>query len=387
MGLTRKQQMAAERYQLLASDEEWRRRHAERSRSYRKKRLDSLSEEERQALRKRDREAQTKWRHEHPEKVMQHHKNAAPRRAAKYVENRDERRKQNRERYHIPEVKQRRADEIREQRYHVSPGRFAEMLMEQGGRCLVCGVHYTECKNAFSVDHDHGCCPGDRSCGKCVRGLLCHACNVGLGYFKDSIKTLQRAVLYLKRFINKDTISMTTNNLFAGLRDAKTFERGTWLKGSDSGFQYEVRVKRAIFKKTRAKGDAFILEFSIEKSDYENAKAKAIRAFGTTSFSMQELEKTLPNQAASSASWYQSMKDIDIGFGALKSFAASILGQKPDDPGFIEEVEGFMNAVVNDGLINGMLIPVEVVMVKTKSDGDFSLHKWGQIIEEPAATA
>jgi hypothetical protein len=82
------------------------------------------------------------------------------------------------------------------------------------------------------------------------------------------------------------------------------------------------------------------------------------------------------------------MKDIDIGFGALKSFAASILGQKPEDPEFIEAVEGFMNAVVNEGTINGMLIPVEVVMVKTKSDGDFSLHKWGQIVDEaPAAGA
>jgi len=171
-----------------------------------------------------------------------------------------------------------------------------------------------------------------------------------------------------------------TSSLFAGLRDAKTFERGTWLKEG----QYLIRVKRAIYKKTRAKGDAYILEFTIEKSEYENAKRKAIAAFGTTPFSMQELEKTLPNQPATTASWYQSMKDIDIGFGALKSFAASILGQKPEDPEFIEAVEGFMNAVVNDGTINGMLIPVEVVTVQTKAEKDFSLHKWSQIVEEAA---
>ena len=176
----------------------------------------------------------------------------------------------------------------------------------------------------------------------------------------------------------------TTSNLFAGLKDAKTFERGTWMKAG----QYEIRVKRAIFKKTRAKGDAFILEFAVEKSNYETKKKEAIAAFGTTPFSMQDLEKTLPNQAGTTASWYQSMKDIDIGFGALKSFAASILGDKPEDPEFIEAVEGFMNSVVNEGVINGMLIPVEVVMVKTKSDGDFSLHKWGQIVDEAgAATA
>jgi hypothetical protein len=35
-----------------------------------------------------------------------------------------------------------------------------------------------------------------------------------------------------------------------------------------------------------------------------------------------------------------------------------------------------------------MLIPVEAITVKTKEDKDFTLHKWGQIIEEPAeATA
>jgi len=176
---------------------------------------------------------------------------------------------------------------------------------------------------------------------------------------------------------------MTTSNLFAGLRDAKTFDRGIWLKTG----KYLIRVKRAIFKKTRAKGDAFIMEFAIEKSDYEADKKKAIAAYGTTPFDMKELEKLLPNQAGTSASWYQSLKDMDIGFGALKSFAADILGQKPEDPEFIEAVEGFMNAVVNEGAINGMLIPVEVVPTKKKDGGDFSLHKWGQIIDEQPAAA
>lgn len=33
----------------------------------------------------------------------------------------------------------------------------------------------------LSVDHDHGCCPADRSCGRCIRGLLCVSCNFVLG--------------------------------------------------------------------------------------------------------------------------------------------------------------------------------------------------------------
>jgi hypothetical protein len=169
--------------------------------------------------------------------------------------------------------------------------------------------------------------------------------------------------------------------LFAGLRDAKTFDKGVWLKEGN----YVVRAKKALYKKTRAKGDAFILEFTVERSDYEKNKKKAIEAYGAKPFDMKDLEKALPNQEGTTASWYQSLSDIDIGFGALKSFAANILGQKPEDPEFIEAVEGFLNSVVNDGAINGMLIPVEVVTIKTKKDTEFSLHKWGTIIEEAAA--
>jgi hypothetical protein len=176
---------------------------------------------------------------------------------------------------------------------------------------------------------------------------------------------------------------MTTGNLFRGLREAKTFERGTFLK---EGI-YEVRVKRAIFKKTRVKGDAFIMEFTVEKSNYEEAKKKAIAAFGSSPYNLQDLEKVLPNQPGTTASWYQSLSDPDIGFGELKAFAASILGHKPEDPEFVEAVEGFMNAVVSDGVINEELIPVETTMTKTKSEKDFTRHKWGQIIAKAAPAA
>lgn len=171
---------------------------------------------------------------------------------------------------------------------------------------------------------------------------------------------------------------MTTSNLFSGLRNAKTFERGVWLQEG----LYQVRINRAVFKKTRAKGDAFILEFKIERSNYEEAKQRALKGLEGQKFDLQELEKILPNAPGSSASWYQSLQDPDIGFGALKGFAASILDQKPEDPEFLDAVEGFMDSVVNEGAINGMLIPVETVIVQTKKNEDFTLHKWGKIIEE-----
>jgi hypothetical protein len=48
------------------------------------------------------------------------------------------------------------------------------------------------------VDHDHTCCPGKKSCGKCIRGFLCRACNSFIGLAKDNITTLENAVKYLK---------------------------------------------------------------------------------------------------------------------------------------------------------------------------------------------
>lgn len=49
------------------------------------------------------------------------------------------------------------------------------------------------------IDHDHSCCPGPRSCGNCVRGLVCEPCNKGFGHFDDDVERMKKAIAYLSR--------------------------------------------------------------------------------------------------------------------------------------------------------------------------------------------
>ena len=77
--------------------------------------------------------------------------------------------------------------------YGITPEQHAEMLEQQGGACPICLKEL----EAPYVDHDHSCCPGRKSCGKCVRGLLCSTCNTGLGLLGDSRENLARAADYL----------------------------------------------------------------------------------------------------------------------------------------------------------------------------------------------
>lgn len=40
-----------------------------------------------------------------------------------------------------------------------------------------CANPACDAKTKLQVDHDHSCCPGQDSCGKCIRGMLCGRCN------------------------------------------------------------------------------------------------------------------------------------------------------------------------------------------------------------------
>jgi hypothetical protein len=83
--------------------------------------------------------------------------------------------------------------------YCITPERYTELLDAQRGVCALC-ARPERAGRDLAVDHDHRCCPGSRSCGGCVRGLLCGRCNVGLGRFGDSGEKLGAAVRYLRHW-------------------------------------------------------------------------------------------------------------------------------------------------------------------------------------------
>jgi hypothetical protein len=84
--------------------------------------------------------------------------------------------------------------------YQLTPEAFEALLIQQGGACALCKSKDPGGKGTWHVDHDHRCCPyPGKSCGKCVRGLLCHGCNLGLGNFEDDINRLKAAIAYLER--------------------------------------------------------------------------------------------------------------------------------------------------------------------------------------------
>jgi hypothetical protein len=82
--------------------------------------------------------------------------------------------------------------------YRLKAADIDAMLSAQVGGCAICRKPLGE---KYNVDHDHACCnTSAKSCGACVRGLLCRPCNQGLGHFMDSVDTLKSAINYLESF-------------------------------------------------------------------------------------------------------------------------------------------------------------------------------------------
>lgn len=82
-------------------------------------------------------------------------------------------------------------------RHGITVAQKSRIAEHQGG-CAICG-HTDPGSKGWTVDHDHRCCPREKSCPSCRRGILCGWCNKMLGAAFDRPQILLAAVDYLKR--------------------------------------------------------------------------------------------------------------------------------------------------------------------------------------------
>lgn len=94
--------------------------------------------------------------------------------------------------------------------HHVPHERARGLLTDPG--CEVCGANLLEkirepthghLRVRLVVDHDHNCCPGVHSCGQCVRGLICHQCNIAAGMLGDDPPRAHALARYLQRWTHQ----------------------------------------------------------------------------------------------------------------------------------------------------------------------------------------
>jgi len=128
-------------------------------------------------VRRRHKEAATKWEEENKEERNAYRtKWAKDHRFKNYVDSRA---------YEF-------AREMK--KYGTTTEWYRDKLIEQSGLCVLCShlSHHHGTTQRLQVDHDHECCDlKTKSCGKCLRGLLCADCNILLSYLERFLKQAQ----------------------------------------------------------------------------------------------------------------------------------------------------------------------------------------------------
>jgi hypothetical protein len=83
--------------------------------------------------------------------------------------------------------------------YSITEDQYQAILRSQDGRCALCRRARGVTKR-LAVDHDHACCIGPKSCGRCVRGLVCGPCNDILAHLRDDPLAFLRGADYLRHW-------------------------------------------------------------------------------------------------------------------------------------------------------------------------------------------
>lgn len=83
-------------------------------------------------------------------------------------------------------------------RFNITVEQYEYLLSQQNNVCFICEQPETRKSGHtgkpmnLAVDHDRQCCPTNKSCGKCIRGLLCTDCNTSLGKLECKLKVMEK---------------------------------------------------------------------------------------------------------------------------------------------------------------------------------------------------
>lgn len=78
-------------------------------------------------------------------------------------------------------------------KFGLTPEQREQILEDQGHCCYLCSLPLENAHGLpVHIDHDRSCCPGDKSCGKCIRGIAHQKCNQGIGQFNDDPALMRR---------------------------------------------------------------------------------------------------------------------------------------------------------------------------------------------------
>jgi len=76
-----------------------------------------------------------------------------------------------------------------------------EKKLDKG--CDICGKSNKEWYG-LHIEHDHSCCNSNKSCGKCIRGVVCASCNTTLMHYdRGTIRKNNKMIPAIERYLNE----------------------------------------------------------------------------------------------------------------------------------------------------------------------------------------